>query len=66
MSVNEMTFEDLAAVVAALLIAEIVLVYGVVALNAVRYSLVPHAAVLLCLALKGKRQHPLEPAALNA
>ena len=63
--IKELPLPDLAAVVAALLIAEIILVYGVVALNAVGYGLVPHAAVLLCLALKGKRQHSLEPAALH-
>ena len=63
--VKELPLPDLPAVVAALLIAEIVLVYRIVALDAVCYGLMPDAAVRLRLALKGKRQDPLKPAALN-
>ena len=63
--IKELPLPDLPAVVTALLIAEIVLVYGIVALDAVGYGLMPHAAVLLCLALKGKRQPSLKPAALH-
>ena len=63
--VKELPLPDPAAVVAAFLIAEIILVNGVVAFDSVCHGLMPHALVLLSLALKGKRQHSLETAALH-